>query len=56
MKTARHLFRVGLTGLTEEQAKKYFEKEISLIWREDDKVQTIYKEYITALKEEETIT
>jgi len=56
MKTARHLFRVGLTGLTEEQATEYFEKEISLTWKEDDKIQNIYKEYITALKEEETIT
>ena len=56
MKTARKIFRIGLKGLNEEEARKYYEKEISPTWRDDDKIKKHYQEYQESLRDKETAT
>ena len=56
MQTARKIFRIGLKGLNEEEAKKYYEKEISPTWRDDDKIKKHYQEYQESLRDKETAT
>jgi uncharacterized phage protein (TIGR02220 family) len=56
IKTARKIFRFALAGLNEEEARKYYEKEISPTWRDDDKIKKLYKEYQEGLGDKETAT
>ena len=56
MKTARKIFRIALAGLNEKEAKKYYEKEISPAWRDDDKIKKLYKEYQESFTDKETAT
>ena len=56
IKTARKIFRIGLGGLNEEEAKKYYEKEISPTWRDDDNIKKHYQEYQESLRDKETTT
>ena len=56
MKTARKIFRIGLKGLNEEEARKYYEKEISPTWRDDDNIKKHYQEYQESLRDKETAT
>lgn len=56
IKTARKIFRFALEGLSEEEAKKYYEKEISPSWREDDKIKKLYEDHQESLRDKETAT
>ena len=56
IKTARKIFRFALEGLSENEAKKYYGKEISPSWREDDKIKKLYEEHQESLKDKETVT
>lgn len=53
MKTARKIFRVALKGLNLEDAKKYFEKEISFGWRNDDGIKNAYEEHLNSIGDKE---
>jgi len=54
IKTARKIFRFALEGLSEKEAKKYYEKEISPAWRDDDKIKKLYTEHQESLRDKET--
>ena len=45
-----------MKGLNEEEARKYYEKEISPTWRDDDKIKKHYQEYQESLRDKETAT
>jgi len=53
MKSARKIFRIALAGLNEEEARKYYEKEISSIWRDDDNIKKCFQEYQESLRDKE---